>query len=109
MLGFIPAKSDFIVVMLCRQPCSHEVKNADWNPSEWKPLINERILLDWLLKVPSDAASERACQITVSQINRLEERWKEDPTATLEDLDYIEYDIGPEKVLVQYIDAEQYK
>src|SRR6266436_5578608 len=58
MLGFIPAKSDTVVVLLCRlefwrcsnlflahkfryrQPCASITKDISWNASLWAPLID---------------------------------------------------------------------
>ncbi len=56
------------------------------NPANWQPLIQDRMFLSWLVKVPSEKEQARARQITAPQINKLEELWKDDPNATLEDL-----------------------
>ncbi len=56
------------------------------NPTNWQPLIQDRMFLSWLVKVPSDKEQTRARQISATQINKLEELWKDDPNATLEDL-----------------------
>lgn len=44
------------------------------------------MFLSWLVKVPSDKEQTRARQISATQINKLEELWKDDSNATLEDL-----------------------
>ncbi|KAG0693672.1 RNA helicase-domain-containing protein [Suillus ampliporus] len=51
MLGFIPAKSDAVVVLLCRQPCA-AAKDMSWNASLWAPLIDDRSFLSWLVQDP---------------------------------------------------------
>ncbi|CAI4215354.1 unnamed protein product [Parascedosporium putredinis] len=54
LLGFIPAKSDSVVVLLCRQPCAATSSNKDisWDVSRWQPLIEERAFLTWLVALP---------------------------------------------------------
>jgi regulator of nonsense transcripts 1 len=44
VLGFIPAKSDSVVVLLCRQPCASQnsLKDMNWEQEQWKPLIHDR-------------------------------------------------------------------
>ncbi|KAI6223741.1 Regulator of nonsense transcripts 1 [Aphelenchoides fujianensis] len=86
LLGFLKAKTDSVVVMLCRMPCAQAAqKGGNWEAEEWKPLIAERQLVSWVLKPPDAKAEARAKQITTSRINRLEELWKENAEATVED------------------------
>lgn len=89
LLGFIPAKADSVVVLLCRQPCASQqiAKDQNWDLAQWQPLVSDRCFLPWLVKVPDDSDQMRARQITAVQINRLEELWKEQPNALLEDID----------------------
>jgi RNA helicase (UPF2 interacting domain) len=44
LLGFIPAKSDSVVVLLCREPCLSlgALKEMDWDLTQWSPLIEDR-------------------------------------------------------------------
>jgi len=49
----------------------------NWDQEQWRPLISDRQLLNWLVKVPSDGEQLRARQITGAQINKLEDLWKE--------------------------------
>ena len=44
LLGFIPAKSDSVVVLLCREPCLSlgALKEMDWDLAQWSPLIEDR-------------------------------------------------------------------
>lgn len=67
----------------CRKNCI--LLNRD--PSQWQPLIQDRQFLSWLVKVPSDQEQMRSRQISAQQINKLEELWKDNPDATLEDLE----------------------
>ncbi|KAG7214594.1 hypothetical protein INR49_010485 [Caranx melampygus] len=111
LLGFIPAKADSVVVLLCRQPCASQssLKDINWDSSQWQPLIQDRCFLSWLVKIPSEQEQLRARQITAQQINKLEELWKENPTATLEDLEKPGVDEEPQHVLLRYEDAYQYQ
>uniref|UniRef100_A0A915E9R4 DNA helicase n=1 Tax=Ditylenchus dipsaci TaxID=166011 RepID=A0A915E9R4_9BILA len=111
MLGYIPAKADSVVVILCRQPCATQtaIKNVNWHADDWKPLIHDRQLLPWIVKAPSEHEQLRTRQVSAAQINRLEELWKELPDATLEDLDRPGIDNEPEQVCLRYDDASHYK
>ena len=111
LLGYIPAKADSVVVLLCRQPCASQtsLKDLNWDPSEWKPLIEDRSFLSWLVKIPSEQEQFRARQITAQQINKLEELWKDTPEAKFEDLERPGIDEEPQQVLLRYEDAYQYQ
>ncbi|KAL1281091.1 hypothetical protein QQF64_015691, partial [Cirrhinus molitorella] len=105
------SKADSVVVLLCRQPCASQssLKDINWDSSQWQPLIQDRCFLSWLVKIPSEQEQLRARQITAQQINKLEELWKENPTATLEDLEKPGVDEEPQHVLLRYEDAYQYQ
>lgn len=112
ILGFIPAKADSVVVLLCRQPCAAQssLKDMNWDPDQWKPLISDRMLLSWLVKVPSDEEQLRARQISAQQINKLEEIWKGGNTdATFLDLEKPGVDEDPQPVSIEYDDGYQYR
>lgn len=86
VLGFIPAKADSVVVLLCRQPCAaqNSLKDMNWDQEQWKPLITDRCFLAWLVKQPSEQGQLRARQISAAQINKLEELWKDNIEATFQ-------------------------
>lgn len=109
MLGFIPAKSDTVVVLLCRQPCAAISKDISWNASLWAPLIDDRSFLSWLVKPPSETEQLRSRQISFAQINRLEDLWRENANATLEDLEKPGVDDEPQQIITLYEDAYQYQ
>ncbi|XP_071845963.1 regulator of nonsense transcripts 1-like [Apostichopus japonicus] len=111
LLGFIPAKADSVVVLLCRQPCATQsnLKDMNWDPTQWQPLIQDRTFLRWLVKIPSDEEQLRGRQISAVQISRLEELWKENPEATLEDLEKPGMDEEPASVMLRYEDAYMYQ
>jgi regulator of nonsense transcripts 1 len=58
-----------------------------WDLTQWQPLIEDKAFLSWLVKVPSEKEQLRTRQITTAQINKLEDLWRENPTATLMDLE----------------------
>ncbi|SGZ22232.1 BQ5605_C022g09458 [Microbotryum silenes-dioicae] len=111
ILGFIPAKSDTVVVLLCRQPCAamQSSKNIVWDTTQWSPLIEDRSFLSWLVKIPSEQEQLRARQITFHQINKLEELWRDNAEATLEDLEKPGVDDEPQPILLKYEDAYLYQ
>ncbi|KAJ3227803.1 ATP-dependent helicase NAM7 [Clydaea vesicula] len=111
LLGFIPAKSDTVVVLLCRQPCASipNSKDVTWDLSQWLPIIEDRCFLPWLVKVPSEHEQMRARPITNMQITKLEDVWKEHQEATLEDLEKPGVDDEPNPVLLRYDDAYHYQ
>jgi regulator of nonsense transcripts 1 len=55
LLGFISAKTESVVVLLCREPCLsvNGLKDMNWDLSQWLPLIDDRCFLQWLVKVCS--------------------------------------------------------
>ncbi|XP_054714486.1 regulator of nonsense transcripts 1-like [Uloborus diversus] len=111
VLGFIPAKADSVVVLLCRQPCAAQssLKDMNWDPDQWKPLISDRSFLAWLVKVPQEQEQLRARQVTAPQINKLEELWKDNVDASFEDLEKPGVDEEPQQVLLRYEDGYQYQ
>jgi len=111
LLGFIPAKSESLVVLLCRSPClsSGALKGKDWDLSEWLPLIENRSFLGWLVKEPSEREKIRSRPMNPQTIVKLEERWKTDPNATLEDLQKPGVDDEPEPAPTEFDDAYHYQ
>ncbi|KAK4689260.1 regulator of nonsense transcripts 1, partial [Tremellales sp. Uapishka_1] len=111
MLGFIPAKSDTVVVLLCRQPCAALTNSRDinWDTSQWSAIIDDRSFLSWLVKVPSEAEQLRARQISLAQIAKLEDLWRENPQARLEDAEAITGEEEMQPILLRYEDAYQYQ
>ena len=111
LLGFVPAKADSVVVLLCRV-CVEQVgslKEMGWDLTEWLPLIQDRRLLPWLVKVPTEQQQLRARQISAAQINKLEDLWKDEPDATLEDLENKQEDDEAQPVLLKYEDGYHFQ
>ncbi|CAO1597754.1 ATP-dependent RNA helicase [Xanthoria calcicola] len=112
LLGFIPARSDTVVVLLCRQPCASmpSSKDMNWDISKWQPLIEDRSFLPWLVSSPSDQEQLRARHLSPQMIAKLEEMWKENAAATIADLEKgAGVDDEPAPVLLHYDDAYQYQ
>jgi hypothetical protein len=88
LLGFIPAKTDSVVVLLCREPCLNlgALKDQGWDLTLWQPIVEDRCFLPWLVKQPSQREMDRARPVSGDQIAALEALWRTKPTATLEDL-----------------------
>lgn len=59
------------------------------------------------LQVPSEQEQLRARQISAQQINKVEELWKSNPDASLEDLEKPGVDDEPQPVVIKYEDAYQ--
>lgn len=113
VLGFVPASSSSVVVLLCRV-CVETVpalKDMDWELGQWHPLVQDRKFLPWLIKVPSDKQLLRARDLTQAQINKLEELWKTEPDARFADLDrpdiVEETELAP--TLLHYDDGYHYQ
>lgn len=111
LMGFIPAKSDSVVVLLCREPClsNGALKDMGWDLTQWMPLIEDKAFLPWLVKVPSEKEQLRARQITTAQINKLEDMWRENPDASLLDLDKPGIDEEVQSTLLHYDDGYHYQ
>lgn len=111
LLGFIPAKSDTVVVLLCRQPCAALTSSKDiiWDTSQWSAIIDDRSFLSWLVPEPSEAEQARARQVTYAQVGKLEELWRDNPNARLEDAERLEGEEDLQPILLKYEDAYQYQ
>ena len=88
LLGFMPAKTEAYVILLCREPCLRQLgmKESAYDTDNWMPLIENKALLSWLVRAPTETEYQRSRKIKPQQINKLEEMWKERPQADLQDL-----------------------
>lgn len=89
LLGFIPAAREGVVVLLCREPClnNNALRESDFDLQDWQPLIENRSLVHWLVGTPTADCVRAARQCTAQQINKIEEIWKTNGTATMDDID----------------------
>lgn len=102
---------DSVVVLLCREPCLHAsgLRNMNWDLDQWQPLIDDRSFLPWLVKFPADKDIQRSRQVTTDQVNKLEELWKQDPNAGLEDLMKPGSSDEPQPALLRYDDGYHFQ
>ncbi|VEU23215.1 DEKNAAC104325 [Brettanomyces naardenensis] len=107
VLGFVAAKQESLVVILCRLPCA-QGKNPDWDTDHWQSLIEERQLLPWVAQPPSDEEMMNARSITATQVTQLESKWRLNKDATLADIEK-EPETEAVPILMRYTDAFQYQ
>lgn len=90
--------------LIYRQPCAALTSSRDinWDTSQWSAIIDDRSFLSWLVKVPSEAEQLRARQISMAQMGKLEELWRENPQARLEDADAGDEDEEMQPVVARY-------
>lgn len=108
-LGFIPAKADTVVVILCRTTCVGSSKDSEWDMSQWLPLIEDKTVLNWLVQSPSEVEIERSRTITAQHIIKIEEMWKKNTAASISDLNKPGTDEEPVSIMLRYEDAYQYQ
>lgn len=68
-LGFVSAKQDSVMVLLCRMPCA-QLPSPLWDTAEWLLLIAQRRLLEWV--APAEGA---AIAVPPQKIEELELEW----------------------------------
>lgn len=108
LLGFVSAKSEAVVVILCRLPCA-QTKNVNWGTDQWQSLIENRQLLSWIAEEPSEEKQLKSRLITPSQISKLEAKWRSNKDATINDIDIPEEPEEVPPILMRYTDAYQYQ
>lgn len=109
MLGFVSAKQESVVVILCRLPCARS-KDINWDTSHWQALIEDRQFLSWLAPPPTEDALINSVMITPQQITKLEAQWRLNRNATINDIentDKKEEEVLP--ILMRYTDGFQYQ
>ncbi|CAM9092624.1 unnamed protein product [Ascophyllum nodosum] len=111
LMGFVPAKAESVVVLLCRVCVEGApgLKDMGWDLSEWMPLVQDRRFLGWLVKEPTEQQKSRARNISSAQIAKLEELWSSEPEAALEDLEKPGIDEEAQTVLLKYDDGYHYQ
>lgn len=55
------------------------MKDSKWDMENWQPLIENKAILNWLIRSPTELEFKRSRKITAQEINKLEELWKENP------------------------------
>jgi regulator of nonsense transcripts 1 len=108
VLGFVSAKSETVMVILCRLPCA-QTKDSRWDTSEWTALIDNRQFLSWVAPPPTEEQSLNARLISNSQISKLEAQWKLNKDATIADVEKDEEEIEIVPILMRYTDGYEYQ
>lgn len=109
MLGFVAAKHDSVVVILCRMPCA-QLRDINWETNEWQSLIDQRKLLPWIAPVPSDEDMAHTRSITQEQLLKLEAQWRMNKNTSIVDIDNAEAEQLPLlPILLRYNDALEYQ
>lgn len=119
-LGFVAARQDLVVVILCRVPCAQS-RDINWETNAWQPLIEERRLLPWVaseapkeqdaLQVPEiDSVVGGVQNIDYKQIVQLEAQWRKNKDASISDV-ISEAPEAPalQPVLLRYTDGAEYQ
>ena len=84
----------------------------DWDLSKWAPLVQEKEFVSWLVKKPTEAEALRARPLNVATINKLEDLWRTNPSASLQDVLTVDGELNdaePTPVQERYEDAYQYQ
>ena len=100
------------MVLLCRICIQQKsIEEIGCDVKRWTSIISDKAFLPWLLKIPSEKEQLRARQISTKEIIQLEDKWMEDPNATLDDLQQQQHgeDDAPNEVLPCYDDGYLYQ
>lgn len=108
VLGFVSAKSEAVVVILCRLPCA-QTKNVNWDTDQWQSLIEDRQFLPWVAEECDEEQLLKSRMITPTQISKLEAKWRSNKDATISDIDAPDEHEEVPHVLMRYADAYQYQ
>ena len=106
----MPVKEDLVVLLARDTDLNHT--EYDWDQSKWAPLIQEKEFVHWLVKKPSDAEALRARNLNVTQIQKLEDLWRTNLSATVDDVLMVDADLNdaePASVQQRYEDAYEYQ
>ncbi|WFC98755.1 ATP-dependent RNA helicase [Malassezia yamatoensis] len=111
VLGFIPAKGNAVVVLLCRSPCAQTSSSKDmvWDTSQWSPLIQDRAFLPWFVAMPNAEQAKQTRTINAQEIGQLEELWRENDQATFKDLQTTQVEDEVAKTQSVYKDTLEYQ
>ena len=112
LLGFVPIQSaeESQVIIICRLPClnSKSCNELQWDVKDWTPLVEEKMIVNWLVKAPAEQDMRRGRHLNIDQINALEELRKGNPEAKLEDLDKPGMKKVLREVLLKYENGRDY-
>ena len=81
LLGFLESKEGGNGFIICREPCLTKWKIDDtyFDKTKWAPLINEKKLLDWIVKEPKSDSELRIVQrVNIRKMSKFEEKWEKE-------------------------------
>ena len=81
LLGFLESKEGGNGFIVCREPCLTKWKIDDqyFDKTKWAPLINEKKLLDWIIKEPKSDSELRIVQrVNIRKMSKFEEKWEKE-------------------------------
>ena len=81
LLGFLESKEGGNGFIICREPCLTKWKIDDtyFDKTKWGPLINEKKLLDWIVKEPKSDSELRIIQrVNIRKMSKFEEKWEKE-------------------------------
>ena len=96
------------LVLVCREPCLSQIEEEQ-GAKNWMPLIENRALVSWLVRAPTEIEFQRSRAIKQQEIRRLEEAWRLRPLADLIDLEEAKQEPTEQEVLLHYRDPRQYR
>ena len=112
ILGFVPIQSseESQVIIICRLPClnSKGCNDLQWDINDWTPIVEEKMIVNWLVKPPAEQDMRRGRHLNIDQINALEELRKLNPEARIEDLDKPGMKKILRDVLLKYENGREY-
>lgn len=75
LLGFVPAKSESMVLLLCRSPCAyqHTARDIGCDFSEWEPIISDKRFISWLIKIPTGQDLENVKPVSAIEIAQIDD------------------------------------
>lgn len=111
-LGFIPCKDENVVVLATRDSAQSNpaaLKELNLDISLWEPLIQDKAFLPWLVKEPDETEIAHTRQVSTKKVQALEELWKTNPMATIDDVERQQGDEELQPVASTYDDAILYQ
>ncbi len=65
LLGFVSAKQEAVIILLCREPCLSQlsVKDSKWDMENWQALIENKAILNWLVRYPHELEFKQSRKI----------------------------------------------
>lgn len=112
LLGFVPIKNseDSQVIIICRGNCLNlrEFNDLLWEIDEFTPLIEEKMIVNWLVRAPEEQDLQRARHVSMDQIVALEELRIREPDAQLEDIAKKRFRERLSDVKIFYISGDEY-